>query len=157
MLWLALALVRATGLAVPGKSLTLFLKAGAFQLEFGLVADALRLSGSVLVLGIAFCVFMFSREYIALDQSAERFTAILSLFVGRMVVLLMSASLPTFLVGWDGLGVTSALLILHYDAKGTNRRCLITFLTNRLGDSLIIAGTVFFLGGGYLGLTKCGA
>lgn len=84
---------------MPSKRLTFFLKAGAFQLEFALVADGLSLSASVLVLGIAFCVFIFRREYMAHDHSADRFTALLSLFVASMLVLLMSARLPSFLVG----------------------------------------------------------
>jgi len=154
---LAAGVVAAAGLGQPAMCLSYGLKVAAFQCDFALVADALSLSGRVLVLGISSCVFMFRAEYIAGDHAAGRFTALLSLFVLSILTVLFAARLPAFLVGWDGLGVTSALLILHYDAKTTNRSCIVTFATNRLGDAAIIAGAVFFLSPGTFGLSECGA
>jgi NADH:ubiquinone oxidoreductase subunit 5 (subunit L)/multisubunit Na+/H+ antiporter MnhA subunit len=51
-----------------------------------------------------------------------------------MGVLIFSGNLLTVLLGWDGLGFTSFLLVIYYQNSYSLGAGLITVFTNRLGD-----------------------
>ena len=120
-------------------------RVGSHCLEFSFILDRISLSGVCLVLFISFCVFMFSHRYIRGDHNNVRFILILAGFVLSILFLLVRNSIPSLLIGWDGLGVTSFLLIVYYDRKTNNRSGLITFCINRFGDAVLIGTLIFFL------------
>ena len=130
-----------------------------FNLEFSLAIDCMAISRVCLVLFISGCVFLFSHVYIRGDASRDRFILLLAGFVLSMIILLISRRIPLLLVGWDGLGVTSFLLIVYYDRKTNNRSGIVTFGVNRFGDAVLIRTLIFFstegsifIGGKYLSL-----
>ena len=49
------------------------------------------------------------------------------------------------LVGWDGLGVSSYLLVIYYTRSKSFNSGIITFLSNRVGDSLMIIRVPYFM------------
>jgi len=72
-----------------------------------------------------------------------------------MVLLIFMSTLFGTLIGWDGLGITSFLLVIYYKNRKSLGRSLITALTNRVGDAflLVLLGLSLFPSGGpYLGL-----
>lgn len=62
-----------------------------------------------------------------------------------MVLLVFINTLFGALVGWDGLGVTSFLLVIYFKNRKALGRGMITALTNRLGDAflLVLLGLAF--------------
>merc|ERR1711942_412431 len=62
--------------------------------------------------------------------------------MGSMVILIFMGSLFGAMIGWDGLGVTSFLLVIYYKNRKSLGSGIITALTNRLGDCffLVILG-----------------
>merc|ERR1719511_591088 len=62
-----------------------------------------------------------------------------------MVLLILSPNLFRILLGWDGLGVSSYLLVIYYRRKKSYNSGIITFLSNRIGDALIISTMANFL------------
>lgn len=121
-----------------------------FSLDFSIILDSMSMRGIGLVLLISGCVFLFSHVYISGDVNSNRFILLLARFVFSIIILLISNSIPLLLVGWDGLGVTSFLLIVYYDRKTNNRSGLITFGINRFGDAVLIGTITFFISYGHL-------
>jgi len=81
----------------------------------------------------------------------RRFLGLLSTFVASMVLLILASSLYLSLVGWDGLGVTSFLLVIYFKNRKSLGRGMITALTNRRGDAvfLILLGVRLGHSGGW--------
>ena len=64
-------------------------------------------------------------------------------------ILIYSSNLVALLLGWDGLGLTSFLLVIYYQNAYSLGAGLITVLTNRLGDVILILSIGLIIGGGH--------
>lgn len=73
------------------------------------------------------------------DRGFNKFHLILFLFVLSILILIFVPGLFSILLGWDGLGVTSYLLVSYFRTPVSNKAGFITLATNRLGDVIIIA------------------
>ena len=67
------------------------------------------------------------------------------LFVLSIIILIFFGSLLGSFIGWDGLGLTSFLLVIYYKNRKSLGSGIITALTNRLGDGflLVVIGLIF--------------
>lgn len=87
---------------------------------------------------IASAVFYYSQRYIGAEKFLDRFTFLLFRFVLSIFIMVFSPNLFRVIIGWDGLGITSFLLVIYFQNKSSMNAGLITVLTNRLGDVLIL-------------------
>lgn len=87
---------------------------------------------------ISFRVIIFTVSYINSDQNLEYFSIIVILFVISITLLVLSPNLITLLLGWDGLGLTSYLLVIYYINRKSLAAGILTAITNRIGDALLI-------------------
>jgi len=80
----------------------------------------------------------------------RRFLSVVVAFVGSIVLLIFMSTLYGTLIGWDGLGITSFLLVIYYKNRKSLGRSLITALTNRVGDAflLVLLGLSLYPRGG---------
>ena len=92
---------------------------------------------SVLLIGAA--VNMFSYYYIQESNSYLRFHLILLSFIISMILLIFSPNILRIIIGWDGLGITSYLLVAYYQNNKSINASHLTIFSNRVGDILIIA------------------
>ncbi len=98
-------------------------------------------NGLVLITTVVFIaanVLIFTKIYIEGDSFLPRFVALVISFILAICLLVILPNLITLLIGWDGLGLTSYLLVLYYQTPKSQRAAIITAITNRLGDILII-------------------
>jgi len=62
-------------------------------------------------------VMIYSTSYISSEIFFRRFIGIVLRFVFSMFLLILSPNIISLLLGWDGLGVTSYLLVIFYQRK----------------------------------------
>lgn len=84
-------------------------------------------------------VIFFSLRYIIAEKFFRRFILLVLLFVLRIGLLVFRPNFIRILLGWDGLGVTSYLLVIYFQREKSFNAGIITALTNRLGDVGLLA------------------
>nr|YP_009160546.1 NADH dehydrogenase subunit 5 [Crassostrea gasar]AKQ78431.1 NADH dehydrogenase subunit 5 [Crassostrea gasar] len=92
------------------------------------------------ILLISSCVGIFMDVYMS-ESKNDEFNFLVYAFISSMIILVVAGSMPVVLMGWDWLGVTSFLLVMFYEGKKSFDASMITALTNRVGDALLICST----------------
>lgn len=87
---------------------------------------------------ISLSVFTFRFSYISPQKFFGRFHVLLIIFVLSIILLILSSNLIFTLVGWDGLGVSSYLLVIYYGRIKSYNAGILTVITNRIGDVLLL-------------------
>lgn len=83
-------------------------------------------------------VIIYRNEYIRGDPNIVRFKFIVLWFVFRILLLVVRPNLVSIILGWDGLGLSSYCLVIYYSNSRSNSAGIITVLTNRLGDVILL-------------------
>ena len=83
-------------------------------------------------------VIFFSNYYIEGEKNINRFSILILLFILSMNFLIFIPNLIRLLIGWDGLGIISFLLVIFYQNNKSLGSGIITFISNRVGDGLLI-------------------
>nr|QLY89742.1 NADH dehydrogenase subunit 5 [Lumbriculus variegatus] len=104
---------------------------------------------SLVVLLISANVMQFSSEYMKDDKFKDRFSYMVILFVMSMNFLIYIPHFIMLLLGWDGLGIVSFILVIYYQNPKSLAAGLITALTNRIGDALLLLSIALTLNQGH--------
>ncbi|HEX2369893.1 MAG TPA: NADH-quinone oxidoreductase subunit L [Acidimicrobiia bacterium] len=116
---------------------------GAFSLEWGWLVDGLSIMMFFLVGVVGFLVFVFAVGYMRGDVRYTFFWAAFTFFAGSMLLLVSAPNLIQLIVGWEGVGVASYLLIGHYwEDKANSSAGMKAFYTNRVADIGLTIGTI---------------
>nr|YP_009240932.1 NADH dehydrogenase subunit 5 [Neoscona adianta]ALF63166.1 NADH dehydrogenase subunit 5 [Neoscona adianta] len=94
------------------------------------------------VMFISSMILMFSMEYIP-PLEHKQFSIMLLSFVLSMSFLIVSDNIIFILLGWDGLGLTSFVLVVYYQNASSSASGSITIFSNRVGDILILLSIAF--------------
>ncbi|BAV58167.1 NADH dehydrogenase subunit 5 (mitochondrion) [Ramazzottius varieornatus] len=108
------------------------------SLSVSFVIDFYSILFASVVSFISAMIFFFSQFYMDGDTQQKGFSLLLSGFVISMFFLIFSPNLFFLLLGWDGLGLVSYLLVVYYMSVSSSVAGMLTFLMNRVGD-------IFFL------------
>lgn len=90
------------------------------------------------VLLIASRVIQFAKTYIVNDKFTDRFIILVLTFVTSIIILILLPHTIFLLLGWDGLGITSFVLVIYYNNPKSLGAGIITAITNRIGDVIIL-------------------
>ena len=74
------------------------------------------------------------------DMNINRFIYLVLCFVGSITFLIISPNLVSILLGWDGLGLVSYVLVIYYQNEKSANAGMLTALSNRIGDVAILLG-----------------
>jgi NADH-quinone oxidoreductase subunit L len=137
---------------------TLFewIPAGGFSVDVGFLADPLSITMALFVTGISTLIHLYSVGYMHGDEGFPRFFVYLNLFVFSMLMLVLGENLLITFLGWEGVGVSSYLLVSFWFTDEANATAgKKAFITNRIGDvgfmlaiflSFSVAGTISYDG-----------
>ena len=127
-------------------SLFPWLDSELFNMMWNFKFDSLTVSMLIPVLIISSLVHFYSIGYMSHDPHNQRFFSYLSLFTFMMVILVTGDNYLVMFVGWEGVGVCSYLLVSFWFTRiAANQSSLAAFLTNRVGDALLIIGMFMLL------------
>nr|AMP43814.1 NADH dehydrogenase subunit 5 [Suragina sp. KW-2016] len=97
------------------------------------------------VLLISSLVIFYSKEYMGGDVNINRFIFLVLMFVMSMMLLIISPNLISILLGWDGLGLVSYLLVIYFQNVKSYSAGMLTALSNRIGDVAILLAIAWML------------
>lgn len=110
--------------------------------DWSLLYDDLTVAMLLPVLVVSTCVHVYSVSYMGEDPHTQRFMAYLSMFTAFMLLLVGADSYLLMFVGWEGIGISSFLLIGFWTTRVQAAKSAVLALTvNRVGD---LALTVAF-------------
>lgn len=89
------------------------------------------------VIIISSIIILFRYYYIPQSEQ-KQFLLLLLIFVLSIRILIIRNNLFLILLGWDGLGLTSYILVVYYQNFNTAASGSITILSNRIGDITIL-------------------
>ncbi len=109
--------------------------AGDFRAGFDLQIDHLTVVMLLVVTGVGWLIHIYSTGYMAHEGGYYRFFSFLNLFMFFMLILVLASNYVLLFVGWEGVGLSSYLLIgfsfLRKSAADAGKKA---FIVNRIGD-----------------------
>nr|AIY61627.1 NADH dehydrogenase subunit 5 [Nasutitermes takasagoensis] len=104
---------------------------------------------SLLFMGFVFIisslVILYSDDYMSGDLNIVRFISLVLMFVISMMFLIISPNVISILLGWDGLGLVSYLLVIYYQNVSSYGAGMLTVLSNRIGDVALLMAIAWMI------------
>ncbi len=111
------------------------------QTGFTLHHDKLSQLMTLIVTGVGFLIHAYSVGYMEHDEDLARYFSVMNFFIFSMLLLVLSANLLLFFVGWEGVGLASYLLIGYwYSRPAAQKAAKKAFVVNRIGDLGLLLG-----------------
>ena len=117
---------------------------GSFSVTWTLYYDLLTAHMLWTVTGVSFAVHCYALVYMRNDPHLTLSVSYLSLFTFFMLVLVTAENLVVMLVGWEGIGVCSYLLIGYWSHRlSAVKSAGKAILVNRISDGLLMWGVLW--------------
>nr|YP_009515541.1 NADH dehydrogenase subunit 5 [Kumanoa ambigua]AVK39495.1 NADH dehydrogenase subunit 5 [Kumanoa ambigua] len=122
-------------------TLSTWVNTGNLLVNWGFLFDSLTSIMIVVVTVVSSLVHIYSVKYMEEDPHVPRFMAYLGIFTFFMLVLVTADNLIQLFLGWEGVGLSSYLLInFWYTRLAANQSAIKALLVNRVGDFSLILG-----------------
>nr|SSD62320.1 NADH dehydrogenase subunit 5 [Parides photinus] len=110
----------------------------SLSVVMSILLDWMSLLFLMFVLLISSSVIFYSKSYMSSELNLNRFIILVLLFVFSMVLLIISPNMISIFLGWDGLGLVSYCLVIYYQNVKSYNAGMLTALSNRVGDVMIL-------------------
>ena len=112
-----------------------WIDSGLFLCFWGFQFDALTACMLIVITFVSFLVHLYSGSYMEADPHLARFMCYLSLFTFCMLMLVTSDNFMQLFFGWEGVGLSSYLLINFWFTRiQANKSAMKAMVVNRVGD-----------------------
>jgi NADH-quinone oxidoreductase subunit L len=112
-----------------------------FTPQFALRLDALSLVMLGVITGVGFFIHLFASWYMRGDDGYDRFFSYMNLFVASMLFLVLGDNFLFLYFGWEGVGLSSYLLIgFWYKDAANGAAARKAFVVTRVGDTFMAIG-----------------
>jgi NADH-ubiquinone oxidoreductase chain 5 len=109
------------------------------QVDWFFCIDSLTVIMLIVVTFISTLVHIYSTEYMEHDPHLPRFMCYLSLFTFFMLILITANNFLQLFLGWEGVGLSSYLLINFWFTRiQANKAAIKAMLINRIGDFFLL-------------------
>nr|UNO54217.1 NADH dehydrogenase subunit 5 [Dermacentor sinicus]UNO54282.1 NADH dehydrogenase subunit 5 [Dermacentor sinicus] len=115
------------------------------DLKLYLLFDWMSCLFSCIVLLISSMVLMYSYSYMSHEKNKISFCWMVLMFVLSMILLIMMPNAFMLILGWDGLGLISYILVIFYQSTNSFNSGMMTIISNRIGDVMMIMMIIFML------------
>jgi NADH:ubiquinone oxidoreductase subunit 5 (subunit L)/multisubunit Na+/H+ antiporter MnhA subunit len=127
-------------------TLATWLETGQNNITWAFTIDPLNAWLITTVLFISLLVHIFASSYMAGDPNPQKFMSMLLGFTGFMVLLIAGDNLAVLFVGWEGIGITSYLLIGYwFDRALACSAAAQAIIVNRVGDTMLTLALIILL------------
>ena len=110
----------------------------------GVLVDPATVIMLVMVPIAVLMIFIYSVGYMAHDPRQARFFALISLFAGAMLTLVVADNVLLLFVGWEVMGVCSYLLIgFWFEKESAYKAAIKAFTTTRIADVVMLLGIAY--------------
>ena len=111
----------------------------SLNISWSFYFDSLTAVMLVVVTFVSSLVHLYSTEYMEHDPHVIRFMSYLSLFTFFMLILVTANNFLQMFVGWEGVGLSSYLLINFWFTRlQANKSAIKAMIVNRVGDFFIL-------------------
>jgi NADH-quinone oxidoreductase subunit L len=135
------------------RAVYVWLPAGAFHLangrlgqlnvDVGFQLDPLSSVMMLVVTGVGFAIHVYSIGYMGHEGGYYRFFGYMNLFMFSMLVLVLADNYLMMFVGWEGVGLSSYLLIgFYFHRRSASDAGKKAFIVNRIGDAGFLLGVM---------------
>lgn len=119
--------------------LGLWIGSDSLNIEWCFLFDSLTATMLMIVTFISMLVHIYSIGYMGEDPHFPRFMSYLSLFTFFMLILITANNFLQMFVGWEGVGLSSYLLINFWFTRiQANKAAIKAMLVNRVGDFFLL-------------------
>lgn len=115
------------------------------QIVISVLLDWISLLFIRFVCLISFVVIYYRKSYISSDKRMRIFILLVFCFVVSIILLIIRPNLISLLLGWDGLGLISYCLVIYYQNIKSFNAGMLTVITNRIGDVIILLSIAWIL------------
>lgn len=139
--------VLATGVSYKVNAISWIL-VDTLKIDWCFCFDSLTSVMLIVVTFISSLVHLYSTEYMEHDPHLPRFMSYLSLFTFFMLILITANNFLQMFVGWEGVGLSSYLLINFWFTRiQANKAAIKAMLVNRIGDFALLLAifTIYFV------------
>ncbi len=110
----------------------------------GVLVDPATVIMLIMVPIAVLMIFIYSIGYMAHDPRQARFFALISLFAGAMLTLVVADNVLLLFVGWEIMGVCSYLLIgFWFEKESAYKAAIKAFTTTRIADVVMLLGIAY--------------
>nr|YP_009528539.1 NADH dehydrogenase subunit 5 [Limenitis jina]AYN60841.1 NADH dehydrogenase subunit 5 [Limenitis jina] len=110
----------------------------SINIVISILLDWMSLLFMMFVSLISSSVIFYSKSYMSSELNLNRFIILVLLFVFSMILLIISPNMISIFLGWDGLGLVSYCLVIYYQNIKSYNAGMLTALSNRVGDVMIL-------------------
>jgi NADH-ubiquinone oxidoreductase chain 5 len=111
----------------------------SLEINWEVYGDNLTIFMAFIVTFISTLVHLYASEYMNGDPHIQRFMSYLSLFTFFMLILITGGNFIQMFVGWEGVGLSSYLLINFWFTRiQANKAAIKAMLFNRVADMLML-------------------
>jgi NADH-quinone oxidoreductase subunit L len=129
----------------PGNAYTQILwtwiDVAGFKPQIAFYLDALSLVMVLVVTCVGFLIHIYAAEFMWEDEGFSRYFGYMNLFVASMITLLLADNLLLLMLGWEGVGLCSFLLVGFWYGEPVNcQAARKAFVLTRIGDTAMLVG-----------------